>query len=138
VSVDLLSETGAELNVGGSGWDFVLNVAQEYGWAPLGTEPPADCPPADWSGGYDTSDGQRVVARDAAALAAALRRAAADPHRKEVEAQVSREQSAAVRTILLRDHGITLPEEEDVGRTIDEEFLEVLASFCAGGSFTVS
>jgi hypothetical protein len=121
----------------GSGWDFILNVAEAYGWKKAGTEPPKGLNHAQWSGAYDTSDGQRVTASDAVALAAALRLASADPRRADVEARVSREQTEAVRAILLREHGITLPPGEEVEHSIDPTFLEEVILFCERGAFHV-
>src|SRR5688572_961928 len=137
MSVDLKSESGAELNMRGSGWDFILNVAEAYGWKKAGTEPPEGLSQTQWSGAYDTSDGQRVTESDAVALAAALRRASADPGRAAVEARVPREQTEAVRAILLRDHGITLPPGEEREHSIDAKFLEQVATFCERGAFHV-
>ena len=84
------------------------------------------------------SDGQRVTTRDAVALGAALRKAASDPRRNEVDARVSREQSEVVRAILRREHGVELPLEKLDERTIDSQFLEELVSFSERGSFTVT
>jgi hypothetical protein len=46
----------------------LLTLAYLYGWRPAGTV--FDLP--NWAGGYFSSDGQRVSAADAAAMAAAL------------------------------------------------------------------
>ena len=63
-------------------WAKALELAQIYGWKPLGTRPPSDidfydlC--AEWDGRYLTNDGQTVKAEDARLLAAALERALND------------------------------------------------------------
>lgn len=63
-------------------WSKALELAQSYGWKPLGTRPPSHldfyelC--AEWDGRYLTNDGQTVKAEDARSLAAALERALED------------------------------------------------------------
>ena len=79
MGVDLNSESGDSTSFGYGGWSMLLDLAQHYGWKPLGTEPPEDLAAEDWDRDYDSSDGQLVTAADAASLAAALERAAADP-----------------------------------------------------------
>jgi hypothetical protein len=66
-------------------WCSLLNLALEYGWTPAGTAAPVyyDDPeiivvPAEWPGLYDTNDGQRFLADDAKALAAAVEAAMDD------------------------------------------------------------
>ena len=59
-------------------WENVLKWATSSGWKPLGTSKPklwSDGGDGIWKGGYDTNDGQRVLAKDARALADALERA---------------------------------------------------------------
>ena len=64
----------------------------EYGWVPMGTGPPRGTLKAQWLHGlYYGNDGQRVYARDAAALADALERAlAATPKRSPRRRSVPR------------------------------------------------
>lgn len=63
-------------------WAKALELAQLYGWEPLGTNPPSYidfyefC--AEWDGRYLTNDGQTVKAEDARSLAAALEQALND------------------------------------------------------------
>ena len=63
-------------------WLKALELAQSYGWKPLGTCPPSHldfyelC--AEWDGRYLTNDGQTVKAEDARSLAAALERSLDD------------------------------------------------------------
>jgi hypothetical protein len=63
-------------------WAKALELAQSYGWKPLGTRPPLNidfyelC--AEWDGRYLTNDGQTVKAEDARSLAAALERSLDD------------------------------------------------------------
>ncbi|NQU10052.1 hypothetical protein HQ590_04635 [bacterium] len=64
-------------------WAFVLKLAQDHGWKPMGTEAPGwtdkDGNPvadySDWDGGYDWNEGQWVSEQDAANLATALEQA---------------------------------------------------------------
>jgi hypothetical protein len=63
-------------------WAKALELAQLYGWEPLGTHPPSHldfyelC--AEWDGRYLTNDGQLVKEEDAHSLAAALEQAMND------------------------------------------------------------
>lgn len=57
-------------------WAKALELAEEYGWQPRGTQPPISG--VDWLGGYSTNDGQVVIAEDAFLLAGALEKALAD------------------------------------------------------------
>ena len=63
-------------------WAKALELAQSYGWEPLGTRPPSQldfyelC--AEWDGRYLTNDGQTVNAEDARSLAAALEKSLED------------------------------------------------------------
>ena len=63
-------------------WAKALELAQLYGWKPLGTRPPSGLDfyelLAEWDGRYFTNDGQTVKAEDARALAAALERSLDD------------------------------------------------------------
>ena len=59
-----------------------LELAEQYGWQPRRTQPPASIDfcalGAEWHGGYLTNDGQTVIASDAKGLAAALESALPD------------------------------------------------------------
>ena len=63
-------------------WAKTLELAQLYGWKPLGTRPPLHIDfyelHAEWDGRYLTNDGQTVKAEDARLLAAALERSLDD------------------------------------------------------------
>ena len=63
-------------------WAKALDLAELYGWQPLGTEPPSGHDfqqlDADWDGNYSTNDGQMIKAKDALSLAAALEKALND------------------------------------------------------------
>ena len=63
-------------------WAKALELAQSYGWKPMGTKPPSlvdfHSLGADWSGTYSTNDGQMVKAEDAFALAHALQKSLDD------------------------------------------------------------
>jgi hypothetical protein len=53
-------------------WAKALELAQLYGWKPMGTHPP--CPDVDWLGTYLTNEGQTVKTIDAFLLADALQK----------------------------------------------------------------
>jgi hypothetical protein len=63
-------------------WTKALELAELYGWKPVGTWPPSHLDfyqiGAEWDGGYLTNDGQTVKTEDARALAAALYRSLED------------------------------------------------------------
>jgi hypothetical protein len=136
MGVDLCSESGKSTRFGYGGWAMVLNLAQRYGWKPLGTEPPEGMDnPAEWEGGYDSSDGQRVSAADARALAEALAAAVADPdlhvtvmgmdarRRQEVLEQVGPELAASYVGV------------QDFAEY--REYLREFSEFCRGGAFRI-
>ena len=79
-----LSGAGGYFRWTNSGWSDILELGEEFGWAPIGTGPPRGELKADWQDGpYHGNAGQRFYARDARALADALERAvAALPERK--------------------------------------------------------
>lgn len=59
-----------------------LDLAELYGWQPLGTQQPSEHDfhklDAEWDGNYLTNDGQMIKAQDALSLANALERALDD------------------------------------------------------------
>ncbi len=63
-------------------WSKALDLAELYGWQPLGTQPPSVYDfhqlNAEWDGTYFTNDGQMIKAQDASSLAAALEKALED------------------------------------------------------------
>ena len=79
-----------EFAVRARGWQWMLALAQWYGWQPQGTAPPDEVAvdadlwkgdPSDWDGRYFPAYGQQVTEVDAKGLAAALERALPDiPH----------------------------------------------------------
>src|SRR5262245_15574478 len=66
-----------------------LELAELYGWRPLGTQPPFRHDfhklSAEWDGAYLTNDGQMIKAVDALSLAAALEKALDDISDARVE-----------------------------------------------------
>src|SRR5262245_6834830 len=63
-------------------WVKALELAELYGWQPLGTQPPLEHDfhelNAEWDGNYLTNDGQIIKAQDALSLAYALEIALSD------------------------------------------------------------
>lgn len=93
MGMDLIGRAG-EFSVHESGWEYLLELARENGWEPGGTiemeysgasfsQPYPD--ESQYVGnrlaGYYSNDGQLVTESDATVIAAALRRAIADPTR---------------------------------------------------------
>jgi hypothetical protein len=120
-------------------WYDLLELAKEFGWVPTGTGPPRGTRKAQWRhGSYYNNDGQRVYARDAAALADALERAlAATPKRSprrrryraaqgpdSVEALLTGSRKPGKGKVLVRD-----PRAEDSGS------IRRFIRFCRAGSF---
>jgi hypothetical protein len=80
MSVNLRSNRGKSFSTSAGHWAVYLNVAQYFGWKPAGTLPPDDWPQTQqWTGKYDSNDGQRVSEDDAKHLAQILHAAAAGP-----------------------------------------------------------
>ena len=63
-------------------WSKALDLAELYGWQPIGTEPPPTHDfhelNAEWDGTYLTNDGQMIKAEDALSLASTLEKALED------------------------------------------------------------
>jgi len=63
-------------------WGKALELAQSYGWRPLGTCPPGPpglrAPQAVWTGTYLTKGGQTVLTKEALSVANALAKALDD------------------------------------------------------------
>jgi len=70
-----LSGAGGYFRWAGGGWGRILDLAEQFGWQPVGTGPPRGTLKEDWSGSYFSNDGQLFYARDAQKLADALERA---------------------------------------------------------------
>jgi hypothetical protein len=91
-----LTGAGGEISFNIFAWAKVLDLAQQYGWEPAGTEAPdfevkdedgnvdhelseqLSCRAEDWDGNYSTNDFQSVTEHDAANIADALERALDD------------------------------------------------------------
>lgn len=57
-------------------WETVLQLAEEHGWKPAGTQPPRGIRKAGWDAAdYVSCSRQQVTADDASAMAAALAKA---------------------------------------------------------------
>ena len=129
MGIDLTGDSGEELRFSGIGWAFYLNLAQLYGWHPVGTRAPDGALATGWSGQYDSSDGQHVGGEDATALADALARALADPKREETEKVL------AVK--LSKDLGTTTGRPVSVEPPDDDTLLREFLGFCRKGGFRI-
>ena len=76
MGMDFIAPHGTEMT-NWTGWREIYGLAVEFGWEPAGTICPDGCDPENWEGDYFSNDGQLITDEDAAALAAALRRAIA-------------------------------------------------------------
>ena len=113
------------------GWAFYLNLAESYGWRPAGTLPPESATDGQWSGWYDSSNGQHVSRNDATALAVALRLGLADPEREAKE--------TALAAMLTRDltGARGRPPVSPVQAPGDDALLRQLIAFCELGGFRI-
>ncbi len=133
MGMDLVSESGAEFRATGSGWAYYLNLAEEYGWKPAGTERPRRASIfRKWSGHYDTNEGQRVSKRDAAAMALALEAALSDPDRAARGAALAERLTAAVRAAT-GGSSYTMRADGD-----DSAYLRSLIDFLRRGGFEIT
>ncbi len=131
MGMDLTSESRATFRWNGSGWTFLLNLAQRYDWRPVGTQAPPTVENASWSGAYDSNEGQRVTADDARALGVALERAVADSERTRKAEELALEISVAVREQTgYADYHVGVPESI-------WGYLEEFADFCKKGGFNI-
>jgi hypothetical protein len=115
---------------------MVLELARQYGWQPQGTEPPEGVEsPDEWEGEYGSSDGQRVTAADAAALADALTAAVADPNLHVRVIQMDSEQRSEVRRQVGPELAASFVGVRDFEeyRACLREFIE----FCRNGAFRI-
>src|SRR5262249_46886215 len=127
MSIDIASPHG-DCHFSTAEWVRVLTLAEAYGWQPAGTElayieyPDGTVESGDdWDGNYWTNDLQQVTVADAAALAAALRRALPDipdhdaledgPHsRQSLAEQAGRRLVEYINTQKAPDGSIALPD----------------------------
>jgi len=131
MGMDLTSESRATFRWNGSGWTFLLNLAQRYDWRPVGTQAPPTVENASWSGAYDSNEGRRVTADDARALGVALERAVADSERTRKAEELALEISVAVREQTgYADYHVGVPESI-------WGYLEEFADFCKKGGFNI-
>jgi hypothetical protein len=130
--MDLTSDSGAAFRASGLGWAYDLNLAEEYGWRPAGTERPPRLPPTvAWDGRYDSNEGQRVSRADAESLADALERALRDPEGAARAAAVTRRLSEEIRAVTGRDFTLEVP-------GTDADHQRSLIGFLRSGSFEIS
>ena len=80
MAINLRNESGATIRIGSGHWAVYLTLAETFGWRPAGTRrPPLLAPEIEWSGRYDSSDGQVVPDVEAKQLAQILHAAAVSP-----------------------------------------------------------
>ena len=124
MGIDLTNERGRYFGCSGTRWQVYRGVAERFGWQPAGTQPPEDAAGEEWSGSYERTQGERVTAADALALAAAIDRALAAPDFKQT---------------LFSVWGLQ-PSDAEVEEHLEQfsrASLEELASFCRDGGFRV-
>jgi len=137
MAVSLTNALGEDYRLGNSVWSLVLNLAQRYGWKPLGTLLPAELDESTrLSGDYDTSDGQTVTSTDAAAFSQSLRAATADRNLEMAVRKVIVAIAEAVRAQFGDDiaalYMSSMPAADDL-----RPILEDLCDFCRQGEFVI-
>ena len=73
-----LGSHGRAFHTGNGSWTLFRAIAEDYGWKPGGTIPPANFDGGRWDGNYNSANGEEVSADDACALASALDHALRD------------------------------------------------------------
>jgi hypothetical protein len=143
MGMDLINKRGDKFQVSGDWWWFYINLAHEHGWKPKGTRRPASLNPSvDWSGDYDTFDGQIVDADDARSIAAALEKALEDPNARGVIDALLDEWFSDVEKLLANPR-LTEQQKATVRATakrpvFDAEFTRSLIGFCKQGEFQLA
>ena len=80
MAIDLRNAAGGSIRVSNGHWAVYLTLAEAFGWRPAGTQRPPSLPAdVQWSGRYDSSDGQIVANSEAKLLAEILHAAAVSP-----------------------------------------------------------
>ncbi len=128
----LRCESGERIGFNMFGWAIARKLAEQFGWHPLGTKPPArwDSSRA-WDGSYTGNNGQLVSAQDALALGMALEAALAA---NDFEARIRTLYGRAVEQIRTGDVQVSDPTVDgSAWRTEFEEF----AQFCRKGGFQI-
>jgi hypothetical protein len=136
MGVDLCSESGEDTGFGYVGWSMVLELARRYGWKPQGTEPPEGMDdPSTWEGEYESSDGQRVTAADAEALADALTLAVNGPKLHETVLRMDERDREQVRKQLGPELAASYVGVKDFQEY--RESLREFVEFCRKGAFCI-
>lgn len=74
MGIKLENRKGRVLQVSNTVWCYLINLGEVYGWIPQGTRQPKDYGTRnDWSGNYDSSEGQVLVGGDFKNLINALK-----------------------------------------------------------------
>jgi len=123
-------------------WDDILELAERYGWNPTRTGPPRRIKAVEWCGSYYSSDGQRVYARDAAEIAAALSLfLAGEPPFAEPSPNPNRNRLRGVVSAVSQEVGSTpnvtggLPADSWLLDESGQQYLREFVAFCKRGSF---
>ena len=144
MAVDLLGKQGHML-FNNHGWSKMLELAQQYGWQPKGTQPPLlemeekevvtnGSGDDDWDGNYSTNDRQRVSPEDAANIAAALGRALEDiPGHDVMEDKIRFIEDEPVVHWDTADNTSAVEWFSGGRRTRVQQFI----AFCRGGGFSI-
>ncbi|MFO0849553.1 MAG: hypothetical protein U0871_13500 [Gemmataceae bacterium] len=123
-------------------WNDILELAERYGWRPTRTGPRRGTKAADWCGSYYSSDGQRVYARDAAAIAEALARfLAGEPPVAEPAPTPDRDRLQGVVSAVSEQVGVApnvtggLPADSWLLDEGGRQYLREFVAFCRRGTF---
>jgi hypothetical protein len=126
------TKTGSTFHFSGSGWTFILNLANRYGWKGMGTARPRKWGLfKQWPGWYDSNDGQFVKTEDAAHLADTLEKARLDPNLDGQAEQVFKD----IKTMLEQTLGQPIPLDTSIA--MDKQHLADFIRFCREGEFRI-
>ena len=133
MSVELVNPRGPRFSTSHGHWGVYLTVARLFGWKPTGTLPPLDQPAGEnWSGQYDSNDGQIVSEDEAKSLASVLHFAALSPH---VEDALNR--AIAHLEGSAEADGVEIPEAMRMYPADFSKEFEPLILFLRQGSFAI-
>lgn len=148
-----LRRRGGHMNLSMSTWTTLLNLAQQYGWEPMGTEVNVASARADawaageefdpdalyWRGSYLCTFGDIVDDQDAKNLAAALKRFLAEyPTDEALLGKVWTVYAPDYYVRGLKDFERLVGGKPEVfPPALDVATIRQLADFCEGGSFMI-
>jgi hypothetical protein len=138
-------DNGDHLGVSYSLWATVLELAEQWGWRPVGTDPPRGVDRSEWGGSYYSSDGQVCRDEDARALADGisgfLRGRAPAQSRPPTDAERDQFRGFVAAAVRHTESPLCHPAGGAggwLGTADGRDFLRRFVEFCQGGAFELS